>query len=100
MKKIMFCVAVAAVGFVNCRPLLAHSSEFPTSIWDGPWRPNTMPSPGSGIRTFVTRTLPTSILVHRASTYILDLPVANAPVMIYAHGGGGDRGDKGLVDGP
>lgn len=28
--------------------------------------------------------------------YTLDLPLTNAPVMMYVHGGGGDRGDKAL----
>ena len=95
MKKVMFCLAMAAAGSVNCGRLLAHNSEFPhvhlgwtmapdynavAGIWYQNIRYANAPNVDPGSQSL--------------DVYTLDLPPANAPVIIYAHGGGGDRGDK------
>ena len=95
MKKIMLFAAMAAVVSVGCSPLLAHSSEFPHvhlgwtmapeyNAVAGIWYQNIRYANAPGVDS-ASKSL---------DVYTLDLPLANAPVMIYAHGGGGDRGDK------
>lgn len=94
MRKLV-CAAVAIAGMVNCGQLLAHSSEFPHAhlgatlapeynAFAGIWYQNIRYANAPGVE-------PNS---QSLDVYTLDLPPANAPVMIYAHGGGGDRGDK------
>ena len=95
MKKIMLYAAMAAAGTVNCGRLQAHDFEFPhihlgatmapeynafAAIWYQNIRYANAPSVDPASQSL--------------DVYTLDLPLSNAPVMIYAHGGGGDRGDK------
>ena len=98
----MFCVAIAAVGFAQCCQLVAHNSEFAHVHRDETMAPeyNAFAEIWYQNIRYARRSQRRSWFTRASTSYTLDQPLANAPVMIYAHGGGGDRGRQGLVDGP
>ncbi|MBI2150276.1 MAG: alpha/beta hydrolase [Acidobacteria bacterium] len=97
MKMMMMCTAFAAALTLNSWDVGAHESpyghvHFGSTIqpdyepFAGMWYPNIRYANAPNVD-------PNSQVL---DVYTLDLPLTNAPVMIYVHGGGGDRGDKAL----
>src|SRR5579871_977773 len=95
MKTMIGGAGLAAVVALSSPALMAHDSEFhhvhlgwtmppDYQSFAGIWYDNIRYANAPGVDPN-TQSL---------DVYTLDLPLANAPVMIYAHGGGGDRGDK------
>jgi hypothetical protein len=96
-KKLMACGAVAAALILNGWYVIAHESPFPHIHFGSTVKPDFEPFAGMWYTNIRYANAPNvDPNTQSLDVYTLDLPLTNAPVMMYVHGGGGDRGDKAL----
>jgi len=95
MKRIaLHTMLVVALGLGGPQ-LLAHDSKFPHAHLGSTIAPDYKAFAGIWYQNIRYANTPgVDANQQDLDIYTLDLPLTNAPVMIYVHGGGGDRGDK------
>ena len=97
IKKMMFCAALAAALTLNGWYVIAHESPFPHIHFGSTLQPDFEPFAGMWYTNIRYANAPNVDPNSQSlDVYTLDLPLTSAPVMMYVHGGGGDRGDKAL----
>jgi hypothetical protein len=96
MKTMMACALAAALTF-SSSDLFAHNHQFKHVHFGSTIQPDYEPFAGMWYQDIRYANTPNVSPVDQSlDVYTLDLPLTNAPVMMYVHGGGGDRGDKAL----
>ncbi len=96
-NQIMSCAALAAALTFSSGVAIAHDSEFGHVHFGSTIQPNYEPFAGMWYQNIRYANAPgVDANSQSLDVYTLDLPLTNAPVMMYVHGGGGDRGDKAL----
>ena len=96
-KKIMVGATIAAALTLNGWYVAAHESPFPHIHFGSTVQPDFEPFAGMWYPNIRYANAPNvDPNTQSLDVYTLDLPLTNAPVMMYVHGGGGDRGDKAL----
>ena len=96
-KKLIACGAVAAALTLPGWSVIAHESPFPHIHFGSTVKPDFEPFAGMWYTNIRYANAPNvDPNTQSLDVYTLDLPLTNAPVMMYVHGGGGDRGDKAL----
>lgn len=95
--KMIACAAFAAALTLNSWDASGHDSAYRHVHFGSTIQPDYEPFAGMWYQNIRYANAPNVDPNSQAlDIYTLDLPLTNAPVVMYVHGGGGDRGDKAL----
>src|SRR3990172_600698 len=97
LRKIIAGAVLAAALGLGALEVIAHDFEFRHIHFGSTVLPDYEPFAGMWYQNIRYANAPNVDPDSQSlDVYTLDLPLTNAPVMMYVHGGGGDRGDKAL----